>query len=108
VSMQLAETQYGEHLDGLRKKIDAFDEALVRLLNARAACALEIGRVKGQLGLALYEPEREGAVLGNVRRANPGPLDDEAIRRLFERVVDEARRLERNAEAAVNPPSAHV
>jgi len=106
--MQLAEAQIGEHLDDLRKKIDAFDEALVRLLNARAACALEIGRVKGQLGLALYEPDREGAVLGHVRRANPGPLDDEAICRLFERVIDEARRLERGADAAGNPADSHA
>lgn len=82
-------------LEDLRKKIDAFDASLVRLLNARAACALEIGRLKAQLGLAIYEPEREAAVLDNIQRLNPGPLDDEALRRLFERVVDEARRTER-------------
>jgi chorismate mutase len=94
----VAEEQLVEQLDDLRKKIDALDEMLVRLLNARAACALEIGRVKKQIGLAIYQPSREAEVLGHVQQLNPGPLDDGAIRRLFERVIDEARRLERIAD----------
>ncbi len=94
----MAEEQLVEQLDDLRKKIDALDEMLVRLLNARAACALEIGRVKKQIGLAIYQPSREAEVLGHVQQLNPGPLDDGAIRRLFERVIDEARRLERIAD----------
>ena len=94
----MAEEQLVEQLDDLRKKIDALDEMLVRLLNARAACALEIGRVKKQIGLAIYQPSREAEVLGHVQQLNPGPLDDGAIRRLFERVIEEARRLERIAD----------
>jgi chorismate mutase len=94
----VAEEQLVASLEDLRKKIDALDEALVRLLNARAACALEIGRVKKQIGMAIYQPARETEVLGHVQKINPGPLDDQAIRRLFERVIDEARRLERLAE----------
>jgi chorismate mutase len=87
-------------LDDLRKRIDLLDEQLVRLLNARAACALEIGREKKAAGLEIYQPSREAEVLNHVQSVNPGPLDDGAIRRLFERVIDEARRLERIAEAA--------
>ena len=70
----------------------------MRLLNARAACALEIGRVKKEAGLPIYQPSREAEVLGHVQEINPGPLDDGAVRRLFERIIDEARRLERIAE----------
>jgi chorismate mutase len=87
-----------EDLAELRRKIDALDEALVRLLNTRAACALEIGRVKKHAGLPIYQPTREAEVLGHVQAINPGPLDDEAVRRLFERIIDEARRLERVAD----------
>jgi chorismate mutase len=93
----VAEDQLVDALDDLRKKIDALDEALVRLLNARAACALEIGRCKKEVGLAIYQPSREAEVLGHVQSINPGPLDDGAVRRLFERIIDEARRLERIA-----------
>jgi chorismate mutase len=85
-------------LGELRRKIDALDEALVRLLNTRAACALEIGRVKKLAGLPIYQPTREAEVLDHVQHINPGPLDDGAVRRLFERVIDEARRLERVAD----------
>jgi chorismate mutase len=87
-------------LDELRKQIDEIDEQLVRLLSARAACALEIGREKKAAGLEIYQPTRETEVLSHVQSINPGPLDDGAIRRLFERVIDEARRLERIADAA--------
>jgi chorismate mutase len=87
-------------LDGLRKRIDELDEQIVRLLNARARCALAIGELKDQLGLEIYQPDRERQVLAHVRGVNAGPLDDEAIARLFERIIDEARRLERVAKAA--------
>jgi chorismate mutase-like protein len=85
-------------LEDLRKRIDLLDESLVRLLNARAACALEIGRIKRQMGVAIYQPEREAEVLKNVEAVNNGPLDPPAIKRLFERIIDEARHLERIAE----------
>jgi chorismate mutase len=85
-------------LDDLRKRIDLLDESLVRLLNARAACALEIGRLKRNMGLPIYQPEREAEVLENVQTLNTGPLDRSAIKRLFERIIDEARHLERIAE----------
>lgn len=86
-------------LEDLRKRIDLLDDSLVRLLNARAACALEIGRLKREMGVPIYQPEREAEVLRNVQAANNGPLDQEAIKRLFERIIDEARHLERIAEA---------
>ena len=85
-------------LEDLRKRIDLLDESLVRLLNARAACALEIGRVKRELGIPIYQPEREAEVVKNVQGWNNGPLDQPAIKRLFERIIDEARHLERIAD----------
>jgi len=85
-------------LEDLRRRIDLLDASLVKLLNARAACALEIGRLKRDLGLPIYQPEREAEVVGNVQAANTGPLDQPAIKRLFERIIDEARHLERIAE----------
>jgi chorismate mutase len=83
-------------LEELRKDIDRVDEVLVRLLNERARCACEIGRIKKQQNVEIYQPDRERQVLEHVRSvAAEGPLDPEAIARLFERIIDEARRLER-------------
>jgi chorismate mutase len=82
-------------LSGWRKRIDAVDLKLVELLNRRSRYALEIGRIKAKRNLPVYTPSREVEVLGNVVAANKGPLNDRAIRRLFERIVDEARGLER-------------
>jgi chorismate mutase-like protein len=82
--------------DDLRKNIDRVDEVLVRLLNERARCACEIGRLKKEQGVEIYQPDREKQVLDHVRGvAAEGPLGPDAIARLFERIIDEARRLER-------------
>ena len=80
-----------------RRRIDLIDEQLMRLLNSRSACAVEIGRIKRALGLPVYSPEREAWILERVMRENPGPLDPGAVRRVFERIIDESRRLERVA-----------
>jgi chorismate mutase-like protein len=83
-------------LDDLRRDIDRVDEVLVRLLNERARCVCEVGRLKKALGVEIYQPDREKDVLKHVREvAGEGPLGAEAIGRLFERIIDEARRLER-------------
>ena len=94
----VAEERALTRLEALRQRIDELDTQLVELLSARAACALEIGQVKKAEGLEVYQPAREAEVLAHVQKLNRGPLDDGAIRRLFERVIDEARRLERLAE----------
>ena len=88
---------YQERLDRSRESIDALDEEIVRLLNVRAGHALDIGRLKDAVGEATYQPEREIAVLEHVRQVNDGPLDAGAVTRLFERIIDENRRLERLA-----------
>ncbi len=80
-----------------RQRIDQIDTQLMGLLNSRSACAVEIGRIKRILGLPIYSPEREAEILERVMRENPGPLDALAVRRVFERIIDESRRLERLA-----------
>ena len=90
-------------IEELRDRIDALDRQLVTLLSERASCALDIGRLKEKAGLPIYQPVREAEVLANVREANAGPLDNEAMTRLFERIIDEARRLERLAAAKRHP-----
>jgi chorismate mutase len=84
-------------MDDLRRRIDAIDRRMVRLLNDRAGCAIALGRIKKERGLPIYQPAREEEVLGNVQRTNGGPLQSEALRRLFERIIDESRRIERIA-----------
>jgi chorismate mutase len=80
-----------------RRRIDDLDKKLVELLNERSRCALEIGKIKQAEHLPLYQPDREKEVLQNAERNNAGPLTDAAIRRLFERIIDEARAAERDA-----------
>jgi chorismate mutase len=92
-------------LDALRDEIDKIDEVIVRLLDSRARCAYAIGRVKQAQGLAIYEPQREASVIARVKELNAklgGPLDEQAIVRLYERIMDEARRIQR-IEAKLEP-----
>jgi chorismate mutase len=84
-------------LKRLREAIDRVDEVLVKLLNQRAKYAVEIGELKGTLALPIYAPDREKEVLRHVEATSEGPLDPAAIRRLFERIIDESRRVERES-----------
>ncbi len=94
---QRGEAQVGD----LRRRIDQIDDQLMKLLNSRSACAVEIGRLKRRIGMPVYQPEREKWILDRAERNNPGPLDSGAVRRVFERVIDESRRLERLAGEAL-------
>ena len=82
-------------IDDWREKIDEIDRKLVELLNERSRCAIEIGRLKRALNMRVYDPQREREVFRRVREENNGPLDNESLQRLFERVIDECRRIER-------------
>jgi chorismate mutase len=82
-------------IDEIRREIDRLDGELLRIFNQRADFALKIGEIKNGLGLPVYDPSREKMIFQRMKAENPGPLDDEAIIRLFERVIDESRRLER-------------
>jgi chorismate mutase len=85
------------NLSDWRRRMDQIDKKLVELLNERSQCALEVGRIKQEAGMPIYQPARENEVLANAARNNTGPLSDAAIRRLFERIIDEARSAERIA-----------
>jgi chorismate mutase len=78
-----------------REEIDRLDSELLGIFNRRAELALQIGRIKKTLQLPVYDPGREKQIFERMKGDNPGPLDDGAVVRLFERVIDESRRLER-------------
>jgi chorismate mutase len=87
--------EHQKNIDSLREQIDQLDERLLDIFNQRAALALKIGTVKKQHDLPIHDPTRERLIFERVKNTNPGPLEDDAIIRLFERVIAESRRLER-------------
>ncbi len=82
-------------IDDIRLKINQLDDELLRIFNERADLALKIGHVKKKLNRPIYDPKREKLIFDRMTKINPGPLDNDAIVRLFERVIDESRSLER-------------
>ena len=86
------------HLDDLarcREKIDELDIRLVELLNERTTVVEQIGRIKQHLTLRIYEPKREEQVFANITEHNKGPLPAESIKRIFERIIDEMRNVQK-------------
>lgn len=87
--------------DGLRRltecrdDIDSVDVRILELLNERTRIVEEIGRIKRHLDLPIYEPRREEEVFRNVTTHNPGPLPPDAVKRVFERIIDEMRTVQR-------------
>jgi chorismate mutase len=82
-------------LDEFRILIDDVDRRIVELLNDRTRVVEEIGRVKRDAQLPIYEPKREDQVFANITQSNQGPLDPGAVRRIFERIIDEMRQIQR-------------
>ncbi|HUA18248.1 MAG TPA: chorismate mutase [Bryobacteraceae bacterium] len=89
-----------EKLAECRRQIDQVDRQILGLLNERTAIVHEIGRIKQTLALPIYEPKREEQVFENITSANRGPLTADALKRIFERIIDEMRTIQRNNAAS--------
>jgi chorismate mutase-like protein len=86
-----------------RTKIDELDRRLVDLLSQRAHAAHEIGKLKKTAGMAIYEPDRERSVFEKVRRENRGPLSDPDLLRVYERILDVMRQIQKEEIAPQGP-----
>jgi chorismate mutase-like protein len=91
----MTEEEGRKKLDEFRVFIDDVDRRIVDLLNQRTRIVEEIGRVKREANLPIYEPRREDQVFANVTTCNGGPITHEAVRRIFERIIDEMRTIQR-------------
>ncbi len=86
-------------LSRCRDRIDQIDRRLVELLNERTAVVEEIGRAKKEAALPIYEPKRETQVFDNITSHNGGPLTNDGLKRIFERIIDEMRRVQKDRMA---------
>lgn len=91
----MTEAEARQKLDEYRVTIDDLDRRIVALLNERTRVVEFIGRTKRESSLPIYEPKREDMVFANVAAANTGPISQEAVRRIFERIIDEMRTIQR-------------
>jgi len=87
-----------------RKKIDEVDTAVLKLLNVRADMALEIAKLKSVEGIGLRAPAREREIVERMQAANPGPLDAEAIARIYETIVNQCIRAQEHSRSGVSDP----
>ena len=83
-------------LEGYRSQIDSIDLRILALLNERASIVEQIGHTKQAAEMPIYEPKREDQVFANVTSHNKGPLGPDAVKRVFERIVDEMRKVQRD------------
>jgi chorismate mutase len=79
-----------------RLKIDELDRQLVALINERARCAEEIGKLKRNSSIPIYEPDRERIIFDNIALQNHGPLTQVQLRQIYERLVDVMRQIQRD------------
>ena len=97
----------GTTISDWRAQIDMIDTELLRLLNRRAQLAIEIGALKKRDAAPLCDPVRERQVLIRARGANGGPLDDEAVAKIFRCIIDESRRIEEGTAEPAHSVSQH-
>jgi chorismate mutase len=82
-------------IDDWRREIDRIDLEMLRLLNDRAQFSINIGKIKMQRDLPIHSPEREMKIIQRVVKENKGPLGSGGVQRIYERVIDESRRIEK-------------
>ena len=87
-----------------RKQIDELDRKLVQLINQRAECAHEIGKLKRNSAMPIYEPDREKTIFESIARQNKGPLSQVQLRQVFERLIDVMRQIQRDEMAPEDSP----
>jgi chorismate mutase len=80
----------------LRPEIDSIDDDILALLHRRARLVLEVGEYKRERNMQVYDAERERTLLARLCEAVQPPLDKDAVKRIFERIVDEMRRIEQH------------
>ena len=94
-------------IEDWRKKIDAIDQELVKLLNQRGFSAREIGRLKQKTNLSIYEPQREETILQNVSKANAGPLPTADLHFIFQNIIAVMRSFQHSdADSGETDPNA--
>jgi len=82
-------------IEDWRRKIDDLDRKLVALISERAQAAIAIGRLKRNTSMPIYEPDRERVVFDNVQQANHGPLPGRDLVRIYERIIDVMRNIQK-------------
>ena len=82
-------------LSACRERIDDVDRRILTLLNERTEVVQTIGQIKASASLPVYEPRREEEVFRNIADHNQGPLSPDAVKRVFERIIDEMRKVQR-------------
>jgi chorismate mutase len=81
-------------ISDLRMIIDELDSRLLQILNERARVSRQIGLIKRQQGLSIVDNEREAKVLANIVGENTGPLTENQVRALFEKIIASCRELQ--------------
>lgn len=90
----------------VRQRIDALDDEVLRLISERARAAQQVAQIKmsQEPGAPFYRPEREAEVLRRIRERNPGPLDSDAVARLFREIMSSCLALEQPQSVAYLGP----
>lgn len=93
-------------LKDLRKRLKNKDEIIVKLLNERARISLEIGEVKKQAELNVYDPPQENKIYRYLSKINDGPLPDESLREIYKEILSASRSLQMPETVAFLGPEA--
>ena len=79
----------------LRNAIDTVDSRIIELLQERSSLASEIGNVKKEIGMEILDPSREGKIRKKLASGTQGPMETDALVRIYEVIMAESRRLQK-------------
>lgn len=81
----------------IRRQIDEIDDDINQLLMRRTACIHAIKKAKGTT-FAVFQPEREEAIIKRVTKQNIGSLKSGEVENIFRQIITSFRTLEERIE----------
>jgi chorismate mutase/prephenate dehydratase len=99
------QTHLSEKLIKKRKELDLINQELLTLLNRRLRIALEVGKVKREMGKKIYDKEREEEILDRLTQKNKGPLKEEDLRKIFTLIMKVCRQSQIQADRSSKKPT---
>ena len=91
----MSKNQEGQSLEKLRSRIDDLDSELLKLLNERAKCVINIGKIKQKEKKDVLVPLREKELLDRILTVNKGPMTDAMVIYLFQQIIDTLKDLQK-------------
>lgn len=83
-----------ENIEANRRKLDEIDDVIITKLLERFEVTKEIGKIKKNHNIEIFQPEREKAIIDSIKSRLEGYEDVEAIIEIYKTIMSKSKALQ--------------